>query len=86
MRAGAIINLGFCRYAGKGQGEVSLLRRMWDILNPGDVLLADSLMSNWVGIVMLQYAWEKTITLSNGASQRRSDPLTGKHITHFQTS
>ena len=25
---GAILNLGFCRYAGKGQGEVSLPRRL----------------------------------------------------------
>src|SRR5438067_1091532 len=29
---GAVVGLGFCRYAGKGQGEVSLLRRLWDVL------------------------------------------------------
>ena len=54
LSCGAIISLGFCRYAGKGQGEVSLLRRMWDILAPGDILLADSLMSNWANIFMMQ--------------------------------
>src|SRR5262249_42433716 len=27
LACGAVVNLGFCRYAGKGQGEVSLLRR-----------------------------------------------------------
>ena len=54
LACGAILNLGFCRYAGKGQGEVSLLRRLWDVLRPGDVLLADSLLSNWTGIVLLQ--------------------------------
>jgi hypothetical protein len=54
LSCGAILNVGFCRYAGKGQGEVSLLRRMWDTFRPGDVLLADSLMSNWTGIVMLK--------------------------------
>jgi hypothetical protein len=54
LACGAIVNLGFCRYAGKGQGEVSLLCRMWHILVPGDILLADSLLSNWTGIVMLQ--------------------------------
>jgi hypothetical protein len=54
LSCGAILNVGFCRYAGKGQGEVSLLRRMWDTLRPGDVLLGDSQMSNWTGIVMLQ--------------------------------
>ena len=44
LSCGAILNLGFSRYAGKGQGEVSLLRRLWGVLRPGDVLLADSLM------------------------------------------
>ena len=39
LACGAVVNLGFCRYAGKGQGEVSLLRRIWDVLAPGDVLL-----------------------------------------------
>src|SRR4051794_24951301 len=28
LACGAVVNLGFCRYAGKGQGEVSLLRRL----------------------------------------------------------
>jgi hypothetical protein len=39
LACGAIVNLGVCRYAGKGQGEVSLLRELWDSLRPGDVLL-----------------------------------------------
>src|SRR5271165_5574542 len=46
LACGAVVNLGFCRYAGKGQGEVSLLRQLWNVLLPGDVLLADSLISN----------------------------------------
>lgn len=49
LSCGAIVSVGFCRYAGKGHGEVSLLRRMWDTLRPGDVILGDSLMSNWTG-------------------------------------
>jgi hypothetical protein len=28
LSCGAILDLGICRYAGKGQGEVSLLRRL----------------------------------------------------------
>ena len=35
LACGAIVNLGVCRYAGKGQGEVSLLRRLWDASAPG---------------------------------------------------
>ncbi|WP_197526822.1 hypothetical protein [Pirellulimonas nuda] len=38
--SGAVLNLGFCPYAGKGTGEVTLLRRLWDVLVEGDVLLA----------------------------------------------
>jgi len=53
LACGAVVNLGFCRYAGKGQGEVSLLRRLWDVLRPGDVLLGDRLLANWATIVLL---------------------------------
>src|SRR3954469_10432905 len=54
LACGAVVNLGFCQYAGKGQGEVSLLRRLGDPLLPGEVLLADSLTSNFTNIVQLQ--------------------------------
>src|SRR5947207_3184513 len=40
--------------SGKGQGEVSLLRQLWDVLRPGDVLLTDRLMANWLNILLLQ--------------------------------
>jgi hypothetical protein len=54
MACGAVVNLGFCQYAGKGQGEVSLLRRLWDSLRRGDILLTDALLANWANFVMLQ--------------------------------
>src|SRR5436190_14132763 len=47
LACGAVVSLGFCQYAGKGQGEVSLLRRLWDCLRPGDILLTDALLGNW---------------------------------------
>src|ERR671935_2717520 len=53
LACGAVVNLGFCQYAGKGQGEVSLLRRLWDSLRPGDILLTDALLANWANLVML---------------------------------
>ena len=37
LACGAILNLGVCQYAGQEQGEVSLLRKLWDILRPGDM-------------------------------------------------
>src|SRR5437764_9018661 len=36
LSCGAILDLGICRDAGQGQGEVSLLRRLWDALRAGD--------------------------------------------------
>ena len=54
LACGAVVNLGFCQYAGKGQGEVSLLRRLWDSLRPGDILLTDALLANWANLVMLK--------------------------------
>src|SRR5918911_4945877 len=53
LACGAVVNLGSCQYAGKGQGEVSLLRRLWDVLQPGDVLLGDRLLANWATIALL---------------------------------
>ena len=47
LSCGAVLNMSLSSYTGKGTGEVSLLRRLWDFLQKGDILLADSLMCNW---------------------------------------
>jgi hypothetical protein len=71
LSCGAILNLGICRYAGKGQGEVSLLRQLWDVLRPGDVLLGDRLMSGWVGMYLLKQRGVDTV--SRLSAHRRAD-------------
>ena len=71
LSCGAILDLGVCRYAGKGQGEVSLLRRLWDVLRPGDVLLGDRLMSGWVGMYLLKQRGVDTV--SRLPAYRRAD-------------
>ncbi len=71
LSCGAILDLGICRYAGKGQGEVSLLRRLWDVLRPGDVLLGDRLMSGWVGMHLLKGRGVDTV--SRLSAHRRAD-------------
>jgi hypothetical protein len=76
---GAIVNLGFCRYAGKGQGEVSLLRRLWHVLLPGDVLLADSLISNWTNIFLLQKRGVELVSRLNKA-HRKADFRRGQRL------
>jgi Transposase DDE domain len=79
LACGAVVNLGFCRYAGKGQGEVSLLRRLWDILASGDVILADRLTANWATIHMLQQRGVGLVSRLNKA-HRAADFRRGRRL------
>jgi Transposase DDE domain len=79
LSCGAVVNLGFCRYAGKGQGEVSLLRRLWDVLRPGDVILADRLTANWATIHMLQERGVELVSRLNKA-HRTADFRRGRRL------
>jgi len=79
LACGAVVNLGYCRYAGKGQGEVSLLRRLWDVLRPGDVVLADRLTANWATISMLQGRGVELVSRLNKA-HRKADFRRGRRL------
>ena len=70
LSCGAVMNLGICRYAGKGQGEVTLLRQLWDVLSPGDVLLGDRLLSNWTSIHLLQQRGIHLVSRLNKAHRK----------------
>ena len=54
LACGAVLDVGICRYAGKGQSELGMLRTLWNIFRPGDVMLADRLMCAWTEMVMLK--------------------------------
>ncbi len=73
------LDFGICRYAGKGQGEVSLLRRMWGVLSSGDILLADCLTANWTSVVMLQGRGLELVSRLNKA-HRKADFRRGKRL------
>jgi hypothetical protein len=79
LACGAVVNLGFCQYAGKGQGEVSLLRRLWDVLRPGDVLLADRLTANWANIALLSRRGVELVSRLNKA-HRQADFRRGRRL------
>lgn len=79
LSCGAILNLGICRYAGKGQGEISLLRQLWGLLRAGDVLLTDCLFSNWAGICLLWQRGVETVSQLNKSS-RSADFRRGKRL------
>src|SRR3954470_15873989 len=47
LASGACHDLAIAPYAGKGTGETTLLRQMYDALQPGDVVVADALFDNY---------------------------------------
>lgn len=47
LATGACHDLCIAAYSGKGTGEKSLFRRMYDTLKPGDVVLADALFDDY---------------------------------------
>ena len=78
LACGAVLELGICRYAGKGQSESGLLRTMWSIFRPGDVLLGDRLMCAWVELVMLKQRGVDSVC--HFTSHRRADFRRGKRL------
>jgi hypothetical protein len=47
LATGACHDLAIAPYAGKGTGETTLLRQMYNSLSPGDVIVADALFDNY---------------------------------------
>ena len=54
LATGACHDLAIAAYQGKGTGETTLLRAMYDTLQPGDVVLADALFDNYFLICELR--------------------------------
>jgi DDE family transposase len=62
LSCGAVIDLAICGYAGKGHSELGMLRKLWEILRPGDLMLADRYMCAWHEIYLLQQRGVDTVT------------------------
>lgn len=77
LSCGAILEVGFRRYSGKGQSELNLLRQMWSLFVPGDVLLADRLMCSWLEMVTLKQRGVDTVTR---LCRRTADFRRGKRL------
>ena len=77
LACGAVLDLGICRYAGKGQSELGLLRTLWDLFVPGDILLTDRLMCSWTEMVILKGRGVDSVTR---LSKRRADFRRGKRL------
>ena len=88
LACGAVIDLGICSCSGKGNSELGLLHKLWDVLRSGDVLLADRYMCAWFEIYMLRERGIDSITRMRVHRQvdfRRGKRLgKGDHIVQWQ--
>jgi Transposase DDE domain len=77
---GAVLDVGICRYAGKGQSELGMLRTLWNNFRPGDVMVADRLMCAWTEMVMLQQRGIDCVC--RFTSHRKADFRRGQRLGH----
>lgn len=75
---GAVLEVGMCRYAGKGQSELALLRQMWSIFPAGSIMLADRLMCAWTELVMLKQ--RDVDSVCRFTSHRKADFRRGQRL------
>jgi DDE family transposase len=78
LACGAVLDVGTCRYAGKGQSELALLRQMWSIFQPGSIMLADRLMCAWTELVMLNQRGVDSVC--RFTSHRKADFRRGQRL------
>jgi hypothetical protein len=78
LACGAVLDVGMCRYAGKGQSELALLRQLWSLFQPGSIMLADRLMCAWTELVMLKQRGVDCVC--RFTSHRKTDFRRGKRL------
>jgi hypothetical protein len=78
LSCGAVIDFGICRYAGKGQSELGMLRTLMNTFRHGDVLLADRFMCAWTEMVMLQQRGVECVCRLN--VNRKADFRRGRRL------
>jgi hypothetical protein len=87
LACGAVLDVALCRYAGKGQSELGMLRTLWNLFVPGDVLLADRLRCAWTEMGMLQQRGVDCVcrlTAHRSADFRRGQRLgKGDHLVQW---
>lgn len=79
LSCGAVVDFAICRYAGKGQSELGMLRTLWDIFRSGDIMLADRLMCAWPEMMMLKQRGVDYVCRLNNAN-RSADFRRGKRL------
>jgi len=78
LATGAALDAALGAYSGKGTGELSLLRSIWDQFQPGEVLLADRLYCSWFEIALLRRRGVDVVLHRH--QSRRTDFRTGRWL------
>lgn len=55
LATGVVLDMRFCRYAGKYQSELGMLRQLWDLFAAGDIVLTDRYLCSWFEIATLRH-------------------------------
>jgi hypothetical protein len=53
LSVGSVLDFGICKWKGKFQSELGLLRAMFDAFSPGDILLTDRYLCSYMEIAVL---------------------------------
>jgi hypothetical protein len=78
LSCGAVLDLAICSYSGKGHSELGMLRQLWDLLRPGDIVLADRYMCAWHEIFLMKQRGIDSVTRLHHC--RRVDFRRGKRL------
>lgn len=78
LSCGAVLDLAICSNYGKGHSELGMLRQLWDLLRPGDIMLADRYMCAWHEIYLLKQRGIDSVTRLHHC--RRIDFRCGKRL------
>jgi hypothetical protein len=78
LATGAVLDAALAAYSGKGTGELSLLRSIWDELEEGEVLLADRLYCSWFEMALLVLRGVEVVLHRH--QSRRTDFRRGKSL------
>lgn len=67
LACGAALDLAICRFRGKGQSELGLLRQLWHLFAPGSVMLADAYLCSYFEIALLRQREVDVVCKIHGA-------------------
>jgi len=80
LSSGALLDAAICRYGGKGNDELSLLRSMLKTLKSNDVLLGDAFYASYYLMAALQKNGVDALFEQHGSRKRNTDFRKGRKL------